>query len=220
MNPRRVNPRDDRGLTLIEMTAAISIFTIFIIIFLTAVSGFVGTIVNARAVSEGAGTNANIVNFVDRQVRYAEAVNFPGEGPTGLRYIEFLLPRNVTDTGAPVCYQWRYNPISGDVAVRSWAVNSSNAAVSISGWMLKGQGVVDGGTVDYPFAMLPANVTDGTLRQRLQITLSTGIGGGETTETVTTFVARNSSNNSVTNTDANADGQSDTRVCMQAGGRV
>jgi len=35
----------------------------------------------------------------------------------------------------------------------------------------------------------------------------------------TSFVARNSSTSSVTNLDVNGDGQSDTQVCMQAGGR-
>jgi prepilin-type N-terminal cleavage/methylation domain-containing protein len=210
---------DDRGFSLLEMLTALFVFSIFVGIFTIAVSGFVRSIVDARAVSEGVGTNSNIINNIDREVRYAEAINRPGVNAAGTRYIEFLLPRNATDSGAPVCYQWRYDPVAEVVTTRSWAITNTNTATSITAWAVKGEQVVDEGGVDYPFGMVPADVIAGTLRQRLAISLSTGIDGGKVSQTATSFVARNSSNNSVTNADSNGDGQSDTRVCMQAGGR-
>ncbi|MGV8969709.1 MAG: prepilin-type N-terminal cleavage/methylation domain-containing protein [Microbacteriaceae bacterium] len=219
MTPRRIEPSEESGFSLLEMITAIFVFSIFIGIFTVAVSGFVGSIIDARAKSEGAGTNSIIINNIDREVRYAESINRPGVGTTATRYIEFLLPRNATASGTPVCYQWRYDPVGGVVSSRSWSITNTNTASNISPWTAKGEQVVDEGGVDYPFAMVPADLATGALRQRMIITLSTGIPGGTVAQTETTFVARNSSNNSVTNPDANADGQSDTRVCMQAGGR-
>ncbi len=221
--PRRgregVGSGSDSGFTIIESVTAMGLFTVFVAVFVAAVTAFAGSIVDARASAEGASTNTTIVNTLDRQVRYAESINLPGPGATGLRYIEFLVPRSVTTTGIPGCYQWRYNPVSGLVEQRSWGVSSTNTAINIGSWQTKGSQVVDEGGAGYPFTMLPADISDGTLRQRLQITLSTGVDGGETSQTSTAFVARNSSSVSVTNIDANGDGQSDTKVCMQAGGR-
>lgn len=216
---RPADCRSDAGFTIIESITAMGIFTVFVAVFVAAVASFAGSIVDARAGAEGSSTNSTIINTLDREVRYAESINFPGAGATGLRYIEFLVPRSVTTTGVPGCYQWRYDPTTRIVERRTWGVSNTNTAINIGSWQTKGAQVVDQGGIGYPFTMLPATIADGTLRQRLQITLSTGVDGGRDSQTDTTFVARNSSTVSITNIDANGDGQSDTQVCMQAGGR-
>lgn len=209
----------DQGFSLLEMVVAMGIFSILIIVVIAAIVGFAGSIKSAKTTIEGAGTNTTIMETMDIQARYADAINRPGPGGSGARYIEFEVPKSSTTTGDPGCYQWRYDPSTGVVSQRSWGVSSTNTAVNVSGWASKGEHIVDQGGNAYPFAMLPANDAVGILRQRIQVTLITGVNGGRTTQSVVAFAARNSTSVSVTNGDANGDGQSDTTVCMQAGGR-
>jgi len=200
------------------MVTAMALFTVFVVIFTGAVAGLVGSINGSRAAAEGSSTNGTIAGWMDRQVRYAESINYPGVSG-GHRYIEFYLPRSVSSSGNPQCIQWRFEPSSGLVEARDWDLDGGGAAINITGWRTRGTLTFDLGGVDYPFQMLPADLSKGLLRQRLQLTLATGSVTSAASQMQTSFVARNSSTSSVTNLDVNGDGQSDTQVCMQAGGR-
>ena len=64
--------------------------------------------------------------------------------------------------------------------------------------------------------MIPASST--VLKQQFQLTVSSGISDADT-DISTKFVARNSSIDSISNLDANADGSSDSPVCLTTGDR-
>ena len=95
----------------------------------------------------------------------------------------------------------------------------TGSAVNITSWSTRATEVIDLGSATTPFAMVPADPGGGIFRQQLVLTLASGIDGGNYSTTQTRIVARNSGADSVTNVDANLDGQSDTMVCTQAGGR-
>ena len=214
-------PADDAGFTLLELIVAIGLFSVFVAIFITSVTGLAAAVTKTKVTSESASTNQVVIGMLSRQVPYAEAINRPGPGladPT-MRYIEFQQPRSATADLLRACIQWRYVPDEQILQSRTWSLTAGGSAINTTGWATRATDVIDLGALTTPFAMLPADPGAGLFRQQLVVTLASGVSGTEVTSTATRLVARNSSASSVTNLDANLDGQSDTMVCMQAGGR-
>ncbi len=204
------------GYTLIEVSAAMGIFTVFISIFLVAVVGLTqGT--NAARNTAASSSGAMIVfQNLDRQVRYADAINFPGVGASGARYIEFRTPAANSVNGVATCTQWRYVPSDQRVESRRW---QNVTGVTPPAWSNKVNNINDLGGVGYPFSLLPAS-PGVTVQQQLRLILESGdpaVGGDTSIDTV--FVARNSSIQSPSNVDVNNDGNSDSPVCRPTGSR-
>lgn len=207
-------PRD-AGLTLVELVVAMFVFSIVSAVFLTSVIGLIRATSDAEARSRSATGIVLITQQLDRQVRYADSINFPGVGPSGARYIEFRTPAASSRTGVTECTQWRFLPDEGRIESRTWADAASPTLPAFTTRMTE---VVDEGGLTYPFRMIPASPTD-SLSQRLQITI---VAGSERTgsRSELAFVARNSSVLSPGNRDANSDGVSDAPfVCRPAGSR-
>lgn len=213
--------RDDSGFTLLEVIVAVGLFSVFLAIFITSVTGLAGAVTKTKVTSESASTNQVVIGLLGRQVPYAEAINRPGPGMADpdVRYIEFQQPRSATTDLLRACIQWRYIPDDQLLQSRTWSLTAGGAATNTTGWATRATDVIDLGAANTPFSMLPADPGAGLFRQQLAVTLASGVAGTEITSTETRIVARNSSASSVTNLDANVDGQSDTMVCMQAGGR-
>ena len=149
--------------------------------------------------------------MLDHQVRYATSINTPGQGPSGDWYVEFEAT-DLPDAAAPMCYQWRLDPVTNVLSTRNWSEDGAvNSWRSVS-WDVKAPG---GGS---PFTFAPASGQ--ILRQTLTVHLKVdGRTAGQVAEQQTTFVARNSSLDPlVTRTndfvDVNGDGVNDNAVCM------
>ena len=211
----RGGPADaaDAGFTLIELIVAMGIFLVFVAIFLSAMVNLTRGTTRSSNVAQSTSSLLVVFQNLDRQVRYADAVNRPGNGTGGNRYIEFRVPAVSTTDRVTRCYQWRYNKTTGVISSRSWA---DIAGSTKTPWSTKIESVINVGGSTYPFAMIPASST--VLRQQFQLTLSAGLGGADT-DISTKFVARNSSIDSTSNLDANADGSSDSPVCLTTGDR-
>jgi prepilin-type N-terminal cleavage/methylation domain-containing protein len=199
----------DQGFSLIELIVAMGIFTIFIAIFLTAVVSLARGTTQARVTAESSGGALIVFQNIDRQVRYADAINFPGEGiSSGARYIEFRTPASSMATNVTTCTQWRYLPSKNRIESRRWDDTAGSTATP---WATKLTTVIDKPGVGYPFTLVPA--TASVTKQQLLLTLDAGTAGTSgATSIATTFVARNSSKDSVSNV-AGPDGQSVTKVC-------
>jgi hypothetical protein len=194
----------DSGLTVVEFIVAMLIFSAVIAVFMG------GLVIMTRST---ATTQAVAFQRMDKQVRYASAINRPGSGASGAVYVEFRTTA-VEAGSSPTCTQWRYVPADGVLQVRSW-VDTGGAPPATWRTLIDD---VRNGVDEPPFGFVAA---DGThLYQQLQVHLQVGPGERAGAESRTTFVARNSSIDSSTNTDTSpADGQSDTRVCISTGGR-
>jgi len=199
--------RSSAGFSLIELIVAMSIFTIFTAVFLAAVVGLTRGTTQARVTAEATSGVLLVFQNIDRQVRYADAINFPGQSPaTGYRYIEFRTPAASMPTNVTTCNQWRYLPDLNRIESRFW-VDAPGAVPSA--WSTKLTTAVSAPGVTYPFEMIPAV---GTAKQQLKLTLTAGSSTvGATSMISTTYVARNSKN-SLTNA-VGAGGQSATPVC-------
>lgn len=199
---------DDSGLTLVELVVAMSIFTIVLGIYFSALISMSHTTVRAQNTVDAADALRATFNSFDHQVRYATSINYPGTGTSGSYYIEFEAT-NLPDAQPPLCYQWRYNPTSHELAYRTWTQDGVSPVTAWHGiaWDVVSPG---GGS---PFVLKPASGS--VVRQSMTVRLR--VDGPNSTvlaDQGTTFVARNSSFQSLSNADTNGDGASDAPVCM------
>ncbi|MBO3085546.1 PulJ/GspJ family protein [Cellulomonas fengjieae] len=204
----------DSGITTIELIVAMGIFVSVVAIFLSGVVVMTNNAVRST-VTVNAGDRARLVlQRFDKQVRYADAVNLPGAGGGGRQYIEFRTPATVAKSGVTTCTQWRWDPATGVVAMRSWA----DGAGSLPSFVGVTTDLADAATAGYPFSVELAS----PLHPRQEVTVSLLFRGAEAAEvsSASSFVARNSSVESPSNIDgAPADGVSDNPVCAPAGFR-
>jgi len=208
--------RRQAGFSLLELTAAMGIFSIFILVFIAAVVGVSRGTTTARNTAQSSSGALIVFQNLDRQVRYADSINFPGAGPSGARYIEFRTPAANSASGVATCTQWRFVPGEQRVESRRW---QDITGPTLPSWSTKVGGITDLGGVGYPFSVIPASAV-GSTQQQLRLTLEAGdatIGGETSIDSV--FVARNSSLQSPSNVDNNNDGNSDTPVCNPTGSR-
>ncbi|MEO7015158.1 MAG: type II secretion system protein [Leifsonia sp.] len=207
----------DDGYTLFELIVAMGIFSVFLSILVASVVSITHASTSVQAVS--GSTNGALIAFqaLDREIRYADAINFPGTGTDGGRYVEFRTPAEDTVGRQTICTQWIYDPVAQLIKQRSW-VDASGA--KIPAWHTELSNVVNQGTGTYPFQMLPASV-GGSPVQQLVITLQAGAPPLKASTTVVTnFAARNSSISSPSNTDVLMPNVSDSPVCLSSGTRT
>ncbi|WP_432533516.1 PulJ/GspJ family protein [Kineococcus arenarius] len=199
----------DRGFTLVELLVAMGIFSLVLGVFMSGVLVMYRDTNRSQAVASTSDALRKTFMTMDRQVRYAEGVNYPGL-VNGNYYVEFRAP---SDGGKPAtCYQWRYSVSGGTIAYRTWAATGSAGNV----WTQTANGLLTGLTTS-PFTMHKAEVTTEVdkvsySRQRLQVRLS-GARDGGAEETSTTFVATNSGVDAPGNKSVDVAGVSDNPVC-------
>ena len=205
----------DAGFSLIELVVAMFVFSVVAAVFLTSAIGMLRVTADAESRSRTASSIVTVTQLLDRQVRYADSINFPGTGTNNARYIEFRTPAGSSLSGFAECTQWRYLPAQARIESRTWR---DSATPTLPAFTTRMTEVIDQGGVGYPFQLIPANPTE-SLAQRVQFTVTAGsVRTGSNSQLA--FVARNSSVLSAGNRDVNNDGQSDPPfVCRPTGAR-
>lgn len=207
--PRR-RPRDDSGYTLIELLVAMGLFTFLIVIFMSGIVQMTRSTVRVQNVTGSADEARRAFTRMDRQLRYASAVNRPVRVGDDW-YLEFQTTSTGTTTGA--CTQWRLVDSGNRLQYRTWPDTGSPTA---SSWTTVASDVANDPTAQPPFSFAAADST--YTRQRVTLFLHVTDGQPGSAEVRATFVARNTSTATVTNADATpADGVSDSQVCQQVG---
>lgn len=196
-------------MTLIELIVAMGIFSVVISVFMAGLVVMTKDTARTIAVADSGDSVRKAFQRLDKQIRYASAINRPGVGGSGAHYVEFRTAA-VAAGRQPRCTQWRLVPDTGLLQVRTW---DDAPSASPSDWQTIIVNVRNdlSSPANEPFAFAPA---DGKhTRQQLVVTLDVGLAGRPGSDIQTTFVARNSSVTSVSNDDLDGDGQSDTAVC-------
>jgi prepilin-type N-terminal cleavage/methylation domain-containing protein len=210
----RRSSRRDGGFTMIELMVALAIFSVFLAVVLSSIISITRASTKVQVTAQSSSAVLSVFQRIDREVRYADSINFPGVGAaTGDSYIEFRTPASSTASGLTLCTQWRYDLATRSLSNRFWNDGSTPSPI----WQTDLTNMpnnITALTPTYPFALLPAsNATAGSTMQELQLTLATGntviAGAGITT----TFVARNSGVASQSNTDNTVPGKSDIPIC-------
>lgn len=205
----------DAGFTLVEYTVAMAIFTVVIAITAGGIAMMARDVVKTTNLSTSTDQIRQAFTRLDRQVRYASQVNFPGKNSAGTSwYVEFLAPNG---EGVPTCYQWRVDTAADVLQLRSWPGPPAAEATTAPPWTTVASNVANSPTADPPFTLVPA---DGdTPRQGLDISLIARRASANTSSVTlqTSLYARNSSSQSDSNDDADGNGVSDTPICDELG---
>jgi prepilin-type N-terminal cleavage/methylation domain-containing protein len=203
--------RRDEGFTMIELMVALLIFSIFLTVVMASIISLTKASTKVQVTSQSSSAELSVFQRIDREIRYADSINYPGVGaPSGDMYIEFRTPATSTASGATLCTQWRYDLATRTVQNRFWNDGSTPTA----NWQTDLTNVPNDGGANYPFQLLPAtNATTGSTMQELKLTLDTGNVVVKGAAITTTFVARNSSTSSPSNTDNTVPGKSDYPIC-------
>jgi prepilin-type N-terminal cleavage/methylation domain-containing protein len=214
---RRIAIRsDDSGFTLVELIVAMAVFAIFLTMLIASVIGITRASSRAQLLTQSSSSVLAVFQNLDRQIRYANAINFPGTGASGARYVEFRTGSDSSSSGVTTCTQWRFNPTTKTIQSRQWPDVTGATATA---WSTKITTVVNLGGATYPFQMIPAAV-NGSAMQQLVLSVSSGTDLTTPGAAIsTTFVARNSSIQSPSNSNVVVAGTSDTPVCLATGSR-
>lgn len=208
----------DEGLTIVELVVAMSIFSIVLSIYFSALISMSHTTVRAQNGVDASDSLRATFNTLDHQVRYATSINRPVRGTLGgslaAWYVE-LEATNLPDGEKPMCYQWRLDPATNVLSMRTL---KEDGVSSVTAWHEVSRHVKTGNVVSgvaaSPFEFTPAGAL--VLRQKLTVHLVVdGPGTSKLADQATTFIARNSSLETPNNkfVDANGDGVNDLAVC-------
>ena len=72
--------RDDSGMSLVELIVAMGIFSIVIAIFMAGIVTMTRNTVRVQVTSDASESVRRVFQRLDKQVRYADAINLPGSG--------------------------------------------------------------------------------------------------------------------------------------------
>lgn len=211
----------EAGVSLMELVVSMAIFIVVLSVFLGGLISMSQATVRAQGVTNAGDAVRGAFQSMDKQIRYAASINYPGTGASGSQYVEFVTGSQ-PDGQSPLCTQWRYDPTARTLAYRTWRDIPSG---TVSDWRTVATDVrnaMGGATPNPPFRLIPAGSS--YVRQQLVVTVDAGRGAAGDdaltgADVATVFVARNSSTTSQSNTDLNGDGTSDAPVCSSHLGR-
>lgn len=181
--PSRPVGGDDAGVTLIELTVAMVLMSIFLAMFSAGVASMYRAL-NKTESTTTAQSQMNIAFLrLDREIRYAADISAPGT-VAGNPYVEFL----VTNTGTPTCTELRLDVAAKQLQRRSWPQGAT--PLSPTAWRPLATGV----SSTQPFTRSAADATYNFQRLELRLLASAGSGATATTkQTAVTFTALNTS---------------------------
>jgi prepilin-type N-terminal cleavage/methylation domain-containing protein len=184
----------DDGFTLIELIVAMFVFSIFLAIMITSIVALTRGANRIQVAAVSANQELAVFQRLDRQIRYADGINQQGAGPSGAIYFEFRTPSDSASTHVTTCTQWRYDPVAKTVASRSWPDGNLGAATV---WNVQLNNVANDGGANYPFQLNPV-VSGGSSLEEFTLTLDAGNTTVKGNLISSTFVARNSTQNTST----------------------
>ncbi len=199
----------DGGMTLIELLVSMGLFTILLGIFMSGVAAMTDLTVRSRSATESSDEVRRAYQRLDKQIRYAAAVNRPGVVGQD-EYIEFQT--TAVDVGTDVmCSQWKLDASADTLAFRTWPdVDGATA----SSWTVVASRVVNVSTTDPVFTYLA--IDEDHTKQRVEVFINVESNQGDGAELRSTFVALNSTPTTVTD-EATTGGASKYPVCQQVG---
>lgn len=202
--------RGDEGITLIEMIVAMSIFSVLLVVFASAVTDWSKDVVKTSRVGDQTSTARTVFNLFDKQVPAAAALNRPVLVGT-----DWYLEMENDATTPSTCVQWRLRTATHQLQWRSWLYNPPAIAATpawrtVDSYAVQSKDRVTGVAID-PFVR---DLPDQTyLTQRLTVDVSTKKANGPTTQNRAVFSARNTNTLTPTNVDVDTNGVS-TQICL------
>lgn len=191
MRVRRLDPRDDRGMSLVELVVGMAVMMVFLSIFTGAMMMMSKSESKARSTADTADQVNRAFLWFDKTVRYASAISAPGISG-GDWYVELRNTGDVTER----CTQVRLDTDTGRLQRRDWLV--TGGTITPPAWVQVASGFTNGSAAAdsslQPFYR-PSKATGAEIFQQLRITL-VAEGGAANSPTASkssfTFTAVNS----------------------------
>jgi hypothetical protein len=205
----RVRGRGDGGVSVLELTIAMTLFVTLTAIFLAGVVQMSRATVSTQNTEETALAARKVYTRLDQQVRSASAVNSPVL-VGGSWYLEFRT--SAVPAGQSIrCTQWKADPANGTLSFRTFP---DTATPGNPAWTPVASTLSWTAGDPAPLRLLPA--TGKFDRQRLVVDLTFRRGTTRAASLETVLVARNTDRTTPTNI-LDASGASTAPVCQQAG---
>lgn len=167
---------DDSGVTLVELVVAMTIMSIFGMMFVRAVVQMY-RVTDRTSAAASAQSQVNVAfTRLDTQLRYAAGISTPGPGIGADPYVEYL----TTNTGTEICGELRLRSSVSQLQWRRWTRGGTPG-----GWMVVASNVTSG----TPFTLTGSG--SGTANQTLTLSLTSAM-NGRAKDFRTTFAALNS----------------------------
>jgi prepilin-type N-terminal cleavage/methylation domain-containing protein len=195
------------GFTLVELVVAMGLFAMLLAVLMTAVVGMEENLRKTQGIADASDQARLAFDRLDRQLRYATAVNRPvlvGQN----WYLDFS---TLNMSGSKECRQWRLDSAGQLMQQRSWTGTPAIAPA----WVTAASGVVNDPASQQPFVFVGADAQHPTQQVVVDLVVQRGAKPPGHAETRVTLVARNTDPTTVTNGDNNGDGVSDQQVCQE-----
>lgn len=172
MAGRQAQPKaGQEGFTLVELLVAMVILSVFFSVFMSVAVKLFDSTINQQARSGNIDVNRFVVQVLDRQVRYANAINTPVVA-NGSRYVEW---QSGSFGRQQTCVQWRVTA-GGLMQRRSWLprLTPASPAPVPTAWSTVGYGIRPTGAL--PIFSIDPPAAGGTTKQQLTLRFSTRSG--------------------------------------------
>lgn len=155
----RVRPQSgEEGFSLIELLVVLGLFSVLIALLTSASALMFKDVRRQQGQSDTLDAGRRVVAVLDKQVRYANAVNTPSTAADGSQYVEW---RQVeAATGQQTCVQWRWYAPGKRLEYRTGKPDATGTVLALSGWNVRADGVIPEVTASgtaVPVFALPAS---------------------------------------------------------------
>jgi prepilin-type N-terminal cleavage/methylation domain-containing protein len=136
---RRRSNGNDGGYTLTELLVSMGIFALLLALVAAATTTMFKSLWKQTGQTDNLDNSRKVIALLDKQVRYANAINTPGTGSDGNFYVDW---RSGNQNQQQTCYQWRLVLSSKQLQYRTWQPPLfSGTTPAASSWVTVGTGV-------------------------------------------------------------------------------
>jgi prepilin-type N-terminal cleavage/methylation domain-containing protein len=186
------------GFTIIELLISMLLLAIVSTTFLAATNSIYSGIHKQQGITNAADGNRRALELLDKQVRYASAINAPVTAADGNFYLEYQWSKSNGSTDTVTCSQWRLNPVTDVLQWRSWTSGTTPSPTPV--FTTVDTAVVNNPATQPPFALLATNLNGVPMQyQELSLNLIASQDKGNVT-TTSTLTALNTPNSGVPST--------------------
>jgi hypothetical protein len=130
--------------------------------FLAATNAMYSGIHKQQGITDAADGNRRAFELLDKQVRYASAINTPGTAADGNFYVEYMWSKSDGSIDTLTCSQWRLNPTTDVLQWRSWVAGTTPSPTPA--FTTVDTGVINNPSTQPPFSLQPPTVQGATMQ--------------------------------------------------------
>jgi Tfp pilus assembly protein PilW len=136
--------RGDSGATLTELLVSMGVFAMLLALVAASTTSMFDSLRKQTGQTDNLDNSRKVITLLDKQVRYANAVNTPGTGTDGNFYVDFRIGNT---NQQQTCYQWRWVTTTKALQYRTWKPDLFGGAgtPAATSWITIGNGVSKSG---------------------------------------------------------------------------